>query len=53
MSTVKQEKEINVKKHQEMCEYIFAIVNNLFEKWPKEEEKKAGPSIKKTNEAPY
>ncbi len=53
MSAVKQEKELDGKKHQELCEYIFAVVNNLFAKWPTEADTKVVPTIKKTGEAPY
>lgn len=52
MSAVKQEREIDGKKHVEMCNYIFAVVDNLFEKFPMEKEEKL-PSIKRVDITPF
>ena len=53
MSAVKQEKELDGKKHIELCDYIFTVVESLFKKYPVGGSKEEKVSIKKTNEAPF
>ena len=52
MSAVKQEKELDGKKHIELCDYIFTIIESLFKKYPVGGSKEEKPTIKKTDEFP-
>ena len=45
--------EIDGKKHEELCKYIFGVVEGLFAKWPINGEIKESPTIQKTDEVPY
>ena len=55
MRAVKQEKELDGKKHLDMCQYIYAVVDNLFAKYPYnlKVEKPSKPVIEKVDVTPF